>query len=100
MIAWRPSHAFEMRDFSASASSSRCSSDERLTETRCFEGMPGRGYKGVKGCMVQHFRVLSQQCLRVNWPIAAARKHWDRLMALLELRTSWWRGLFDGRRVY
>ena len=66
MIAWRPSHAFEMRDFSASASSSRSSSDERLTEMRCFEGMPGRSHDGVKGCMVQHYEVLSQLRVRVS----------------------------------
>ena len=66
MIARRPSQAFETRTSPASASSSRYSSGDRLTEMRCFEGMA----KGASCSDKQHsaalYRTVSGMRQRVN----------------------------------
>ena len=38
-MAWRPNHALETFALSASAASSRCSSGDKLTDTRYFEAI-------------------------------------------------------------
>ena len=53
-MAWRPSQALETRTFSARAASSRCSSAERLTESRCFESIFRGTCPVLICCILQH----------------------------------------------
>ena len=63
-MARRPSQALETRALSASAASSRCSSGERFTDTRCFEATFPK--VAVCRCTVQHFDAPSRNSGQVS----------------------------------
>ena len=63
-MARRPSQALETRALSASAASSRCSSQDRFTNTRCFEAIFLKPYRlaAPRCSTLMHFHGIPRRC--------------------------------------